>query len=79
MKPEATVYGSRRAATTGGNTAFRIATRAAVTIAPPYEGIVTPGTIVAATSSAAAEIAQATTSDRMRMRGRCGRHSRFSP
>ena len=46
--------GSRSAATIGGRIAFRIAISSAATTAPPKPSTETPGTIAAATSSAAA-------------------------
>ena len=53
--PSSAISGSRSAAISGGMTAFRIAIRSAATTAPRNPSTDTPGTISAATKSAAAE------------------------
>ncbi len=53
-KPTASVNGRRRAATSGGSTAFNAAISTAATNASPKPPTLTPGTIAAATKTATA-------------------------
>ena len=74
-KPSTSVSGNRRAASTGGITAFNAATTAATTSAPQKLLTLTPGRIAAATISATPVASHETRSGNTRKRGRSGCHA----
>ena len=71
--------GRRSAATIGGSSALRIAITSAATSAPPKLSTDASGTIVAATSNAAAETIQARRTRKGRICGRPGLQAGRSP
>ena len=77
--PSSAMNGMRSAAMIGGISALRIAIRSAATTAPPNPLTETPGTIHAATSSAAAETSHETRSRSGWKRGRAGSQTTRSP
>ena len=77
--PSSAVYGSRRAASNGARTAFRIVISRTTTTPPAKPSTETPGMSSAAIRSAAAAEIQRTSSCQGRIRGRSGRQRGLSP